>query len=185
MLTFIQFINENKTFAIGPHGIGSYLHDDEEGTGGTVTQQPNNRSVVNEPFKDTSYFRRPDIKKYENTMRKAISQGKSLPPVASIAHPADPKVRVVIDGNHRFRAAQNARTKTFPHENISHDDVRLLHPDHTDYDSGEKAVQQGHPLSNFKEKDGSYDMDKPRKELGGLALKHYFTNPDGSHNFDG
>lgn len=182
MKTFKQFLEEKKVFGIAPHGGGSWVHDDGK-EGGEVTQHPTDQSVGNEPFKDKEYFRRSKIKKYVNKMRKSIGQKKQLPPVAGTPHPSKPSVMSVVDGNHRHKSYRNAKASTVPVERIPHEDVRLLHPDHQEQDTHEKTVMQGTPVSSFREKDGSYDMDRPRKRLGGLTLRHYFVNPDGSHNF--
>lgn len=182
MLNFKQFLFETKTFAIAPHGGGSWVSVSGDKKD-SVSNHPTNKTVGNEPFKDTGYFRRPKIKKYIGGIRRSASQGKSLPPVSGTPHPETPEHTSIIDGNHRLRGYKNARTASVPVERIPHERVRLLHPEHKELETHEKTVMQGTPLSKFRNSDGSYDMDKPRKELGGLTIRHYFVKIDGTHNF--
>jgi hypothetical protein len=182
MKTFREYIKEAKHFGIAPHGGGSWSYDDGE-AGGEVSQHPTKQSVGNEPFKDKGYFRRPKIKKYVNKMRKNIAKKREMPPVSGTPHPENPSVMSVVDGNHRHKSHVNARAENVPVEHTPHENVRLLHPDHKEHEEHKDTVNQGTPISSFREKDGSYNMDRPRKRLGGLTLRHYFVNPDGSHNF--
>lgn len=180
MKTFKQFVTEAAQVQMGPKGAGSWVRNDDNES--EVIDHPTEKTVGNEPFKDKSYFRRPKIKKYENKMRKVIAKKKTqLPPVLGTEHPADSSVQSIVDGNHRRQAAVNARAPSLSVEKVPHENIRLLHPDKvSDIQPKEKA---GVRLSALRRKDGSYDMDKPRKKLGGLSIRHYFVNPDGSHNF--
>jgi hypothetical protein len=63
-------------------------------------------------------------------------------------------------------------------QHVNHDDIHLASHNYN------HPKQTYHPLSSFKDKDGSYDMNKSRKELGGKTLNHYFVKPDGTHNFN-
>lgn len=179
MKTFRQFVAEVSHVQVGPHGAGSWVHSDD--TESEVVNHPTNKTVGNEPFKDKGYFRKPKIKKYVGGIRKSIAKKKNpVPPVLGTEHPADSSVHSVIDGNHRRQAAANARAPSIPVEKVPHDNVRLLHPDQA---KGNPKKGAGVKLSSLRNRDGSYDMDKPRKKLGGLTIRHYFVNPDGSHKF--
>lgn len=181
MKSFKQFIKEQKIFGIAPHNVGTWDHD-YGGEGGHVTNHPIEHTISNEN-KD-EFLNHPQNKEYIDHMVRNYASGKNTPPpVSGTPHPANPKVMSIIDGNHRHHAAKKAGMSHIPVEHIPHEDVRLLHPDYKPVDkkSGEvdteETISQGHPLTDFKEKDGSYDMNRPRKELGGLALKHYFKAP--------
>lgn len=176
MKSFKQFISETKIFGIGPNGIGSWIHDDGHHNNNTVTQHPTKDTVGNEPFKNTSYFRRPNIGKYINNIRKSIGRGENVEAVSGTPHPGNPNIMSILDGNHRLQATRNARKPTVDVRLVSHEDIRLLHPDHKELDTLKDTVMQGTPLSSFRERDGSYNMNTPRKELGGLTLGHYFAN---------
>lgn len=186
MKTFKEFVTEARHIKLAPGGGGSWVSErgrkDEKPT---IIDHPTEKTVGNEPFKDNEYFRRPKIKKYENKMRRIIAKKKTkLPPVLGIDHPADSSVQSIVDGNHRRRAAVNARAPSIPVEKVPHKNVRLLHPDEIEGDN-EPRKKAGTPLNAFKnKKTGKYDMDKPRKKLGGKTLRDYFVNPDGSHNYN-
>lgn len=180
MKTFKEFMAEAAQVHIAPHGGGAWTYLDKQES--EIVDHPTEKTVGNEPFKDKSYFRRPEIKKYANDLRKAISKKKKIPPVLGTEHPADSSVQSVVDGNHRRQSASNARVPTIPVEKVPHDKIRLLRKWETEaYD--EPPETSGIKLSSLRKKNGSYDMDKPQKKLGGLAIRHYFVNPDGSHNF--
>lgn len=184
MKTFKQFLNEAKIVGIYPHGEGVDIHDD--GQKGNVSNHNTEKTVGNEPFKDTSYFRRPKMKEYIGNIRKAFAKKKSMPPVLGTPHPEDSSMRSVIDGNHRLRGAKTARVATVPVENVSHDNIHLMPHSYAETGNGdniEKKVNSGVKLSSLRNPDGSYDMDKPRKELGGKTIRHYFVGANGSHNF--
>lgn len=181
LLRFKNFIKEAAQVHIAPHGGGAWTYLDKQKS--EIIDHPTEKTVGNEPFKDKAYFRSPDVKQYANDLRKAISKKKEIPPVLGTEHPADSSVQSVIDGNHRRQAAANARVSTIPVEKVPHDKIRLLRKWETEaYD--EPPPTSGIKLSSLRKKDGSYDMNKPQKKLGGLAIKHYFVNPDGSHNFN-
>lgn len=185
MYSFKQFLDEEqKFFGIAPHGFGSYVHADNSEEDHPVTNHPLNKAVGNEPFKDNQYFRRSKLKNYMNTMRKTIASKSSIPPVSGIEHPANPNHVSIIDGNHRYRAHVNARTSSIPVEKIPHENVRLLHPNYEEKADQQSTIKQGTPLTHFRKSDGTYDMNKPEERLGGLTLRHYFTNPDGTHKFN-
>ena len=185
MKTFKQFLEEAARVKIAPGGGGSWVsRAGPENEKAKTVNHPTEKTVGNEPFKDKEYFRRPKIKKYENKMRKDISKGKSLPPVLGTPHPENSDVMSVVDGNHRRQAAKNARAANIPVEKVSHSNVRLLHPKDaaSENDPRKKA---GIPLRAFRDKKtGKYDMDRPRKKLGGKTLRDYFVNSDGSHNYE-
>jgi len=132
----------------------------------------------NEPYKDEKFFGSDEKKPYMDKMKAAIKSGQKMPPVVTIPHPADPRHHVVVDGNHRSEAHRQAGASQMPATVMSHDDVHLASHD---YGSDKQTL---HPLSSFKNKNGSYDMNKPRPELGGKALKHYFVGTNGEHKFD-
>ena len=185
MRTFKQFLEEAKTIGIYPHGGGGDIHDD--GEQGNVTDHSTSKTVGNEPFKDDSYFRRPKLKKYLGGIRKSVAKKKQMPPVLGTPHPADSSVRSIVDGNHRLRGTKNARAENIPVEHVPHENIRLMpksYGETEDNNDMAKKLKKGAKLSSFKRRDGSYDMNKPRKRLGGNALKHYFANPDGSHSFN-
>ena len=181
MLSFKDFITEEDQpfspnhVSVYPHGQGVDVGDNVPR--GPATQIPVNRASGNEPFKDPNWFKSPEKKPYMDKMQADIKSGKKMPPVMSIQSPWNSSHNVVVDGNHRLQAHKVAGVPTVSSTNISHDDVHIMPNNY-----GEK--NEGVPLSSFKEKDGSYDMHKPRPELGGKALKHYFVQPDGQHSFD-
>lgn len=181
MKTFKEFIAEAKHVMLAPNGGGSWSYErgrKEEKP--TITNHPTEKTVGNEPFKDVKHFRQPKMKKYLKKMRKNIAK---IPPVLGTPHPEDSSVQSIVDGNHRRRAAINARASSIPVEKVSHRNVRLLHPEEIDGDS-EPSKKAGTSLHAFKDKKtGKYDMDRPRKRLGGKTLRDYFVNPDGSHNY--
>lgn len=184
MKTFKQFLNEAKIVGIYPHGEGVDIHDD--GEKGDVSNHNTEKTVGNEPFKDTSYFRRPKMKEYIGNIRRSFAKKKSMPPVLGTPHPQDSSVRSVIDGNHRLRGAKTARVGTVPTENVSHDNIRLMPRSYAETENKgtiKQKVESGVTLSSLRNPDGSYDMNKPRKELGGKTIGHYFVRPDGSHDF--
>jgi hypothetical protein len=189
MRTFKQFIKESKLVGIYPHGQGSDVHPPGGNGNGEVSNHNIQHTVGNEPFKDKTYFRRPPVKLRINQLRKAIAKTanrNNVPPVLGTSHPADPKATAVVDGNHRLKATKTTRQNTIPVQNVPHHNVHLM-PDYSKIDhsgdTSKKIKNHGVPLSTFRELDGSYDMHREREELGGHALKHYFVNPDGTHNF--
>lgn len=186
MKTFKQFLEEAKYVGIYSHGGGSDIHDDDK-PDGEVSDHPTSKTVGNEPHKGKEYFRRPKIKKYVGGIRRAAAKGKSLPPVLGTTHPENPEVRSVVDGNHRLRGMQTARRETIPVENVPHHRIRLMRKSYDETpestDTGRKIRTGGVRLSSLRNRDGSYDMDKPRKRLGGKTIRDYFRNSDGSHNY--
>lgn len=184
MKTFREYIQEAKTIGIYPHGGGVDIHDD--GESGNVSDHPVEKTVGNEPFKDNSYFRRPKLKKYLGGIRRSVAKKKKMPPVVGTPHPADSSVRSIVDGNHRLRGTKNARASNIPVEHVPHENIRLMPQSYDNTkpdDNMSRKLRKGPKLSSFRKRDGTYDMNKPRKRLGGNALNHYFANPDGSHNF--
>ena len=186
MKSFIQFLKEAAYVGIYPHGGGSDIHQDDK-PDGEVTNHPTSNTVGNEPHKDNEYFRRPKIKQYVGDIRKSAAKGKPLPAVLGTPHPENPKVKSIVDGNHRLRGMQNARKENIPVENVPHHRIRLMRqsydktPESTDMD--QKLRTNGVRLSSLREPDGTYDMDKPRKQLDGKTIRHYFRNTDGTHNY--
>lgn len=175
MKTFKQFIFEATHVSLYPNGVGSDISNDDEDEHPTH-KHPVNKTVGNEPFKDTQYFRRPSVKKHVNTTRKNISKGNSTPVLAT-SHPEHPEHNVVVDGNHRLQSTRNARRDNISTTKVPHSHVHLLNTD-------DEENPTKHSLSSFQDKHGNYDMDRPRKRLGGKTLRHYFVNSDGSHNFN-
>lgn len=180
MKTFKSFIKEessssDKAVSIYPHGQGSDMGDNVPT--GKPSSIPANRSRGNEPFKDTEWFNSPEKKPYMDKMQSDIKAGKAMPPVLSTPSPWNSQHHVVVDGNHRMQAHQQAGVSSIPATQVSHDDIHIMPNDY-----GEK--NKGIPLSSFREKNGSYDMHRPRSELGGKALKHYFVQPNGEHSFN-
>jgi hypothetical protein len=188
MKTFLQFLSEQKYLSLAAYHGGAWVHDD----GGPPDQTgsiPIKGGIPNEPFKNLSYFRRPGIKKYIGSIVNSIRRGVQLPPVFVTVHPAtvhlpeNQQLHSVLDGNHRWHAANIAQRGGGPDnidvEHIAHENIRLVHPDqkYSGEDPGEKVYENGVPLTKFIGEDGSYDMEKPRKELGGLTLGHYFAEP--------
>lgn len=179
MKTFKSFIKEESSFSdkavsIYPHGQGSDVGDHVPTS--KPSSIPAGKSRGNEPFKDKKWFNSPEKREYMNKMQSDIKAGKKMPPVLSTPNPWNSQHHVVVDGNHRMHAHQQAGVSKIPARHISHDDVHIMPNNY-----GEE--NKGIPLSSFREKDGSYDMHKPRPELGGKALKHYFVRPNGEHNF--
>jgi hypothetical protein len=180
MKSFKQFIKEqNEPISkprvfIYPNGQGSDVSDKIPST--KPSSIPVNSALGNEPFKDDDFFKSPEKKGYMEKMTSDIKSGKKMPPTLSISHPADPSKNIIVDGNHRLAAHINAGVENMRTQQLSHDDIHIMPNDY-----GEK--NKGIPLSSFKEEDGSYDMEKPRDNLGGKSLNHYFVSPDGSHNF--
>ena len=179
-------VKEATHVGIYPHGGGSDIHHDNE-PDDEVTNHPTSNAVGNEPHKGNEYFRRPKIKKYVGQIRKSASKGNPMPPVIGTPHPENPEVKSVVDGNHRLRGQQNARRENIPVQNVPHHKIHLM-PQSYDKtpeskDMGQKIKTHGVPLSSFRNKNGKYDMDKPRHQLGGKTIRHYFTNTDGTHNF--
>ena len=165
----------DKAVSIYPHGQGSDVGDNVPTSKPTTI--PTKSASGNEPFKDKSFFNRPEKKDYMDKMSSDIKKGKKMPPVMSTPNPANPKHNIVVDGNHRMDAHKQAGVSHIPTQHVDHDNIHLAshnyeHPDQT-----------FHKLSSFKEPDGSYDMNKSRKQLGGKKLNHYFVKPDGSHEF--
>lgn len=196
MKTFRQFIRESTSIlqestlvGIYPHGQGSDVHPSGGSGNGEVSNHNIQKTVGNEPFKDKEYFRRPSVKRRMRYLGQGVRNSSgNVPPVLGTSHPADPKAKAIVDGNHRLEASKrNPRQNTIPVQNVHHDNTHLM-PDYSKIDhsgdTSEKIKNHGVPLSTFREPhDGSYDMQKKRKELGGLTLGHYFVNPDGTHNF--
>ena len=179
-------VKEAAHVGIYPHGGGSDIHHDNE-PDDEVTNHSTSNAVGNEPHKGNEYFRRPKIKKYVGQIRKSASQGKSMPPVIGTPHPENPEVKSVVDGNHRLRGQQNARRENIPVQNVPHHRIHLMPQSYEktpeSKDMGQKIKTHGVPLSSLRNKNGTYDMDKPRHQLGGKTIRHYFTNTDGTHNF--
>ena len=189
MKSFKQFIKEQKIFGLVPHNVGSWYHDYGDAWGSNhVSEHPIEHTLGNED-KSEFFNNFPGNKEYIENMAKNFASGENKPPpVAGTPHPENPKFMSVIDGNHRLHAAKKAGIDKIPVEHIPHEDVRLLHPDYKIHEDPkdpnhadeEMTISQGTPLTDFKEKDGSYNMDRKRKRLGGLSLRHYFRNTDGS-----
>ena len=179
MKTFRQFM-EARHVQLAPKGGGAWVRKDrKDDKEGEVVDHPTEKTVGNEPFKDKSYFSKSKVKKKLERMSNSKTK---LPPVLGTEHPADPSVQSVVDGNHRRQVAVNKKASSLPVEKVPHENIRLLHPTTVQlYD--EPNHNHGVKLSTMRKKDGSYDMDKPRKKLGGLTIRHYFVNPDGSHKY--
>ena len=187
MKTFIQFITENnisdkpkntfsdKAVSIYPHGQGSDTGDNVPKSKPTTI--PTKSASGNEPDKDQSFFNSQEKRYYMDKMSSAIKKGKKMPPVISTPNPADPKHHIVVDGNHRMYAHKQAGVSSIPTQHVDHHDIHLASHDY------EHPDQTFHKLTSFRNSDGSYDMNKPRKQLGGKTLNHYFVKPDGTHNF--
>jgi len=167
-----ESVNEETNFSqsavsIYPNGQGSDVGSHVPTS--KPTKIPTSSAVGNEQHKDRSFFNSPEKKDYIGGMVKNIKSGKTLPPVMSTPHPADPSKNIVVDGNHRAFAHQEAGASHIPAVHVSHDNIHIASHDY------EHPDQSFHPLSSFKSKDGSYDMNKPRPQLGGKPLKHYFA----------
>jgi hypothetical protein len=167
--------DDTKIAKIYPRGQGSDVGPNVAGRSQTVQTA---KAHGNEPYKDEKFFGSDEKKPYMDKMKAAIGHGVKMPPVVTIPHPADPTHHVVVDGNHRSEAHRQVGVGTMPAKVMSHDDVHLASHD---YGSNKQTL---HPLSSFRNKSGSYDMNKPRPELGGKALKHYFVGTNGEHKFD-
>ena len=179
MLTFKQFLKEEKLIGVYAHGFGSDVYDNgRKPKPGTISNRPTDNAVGIETHKDVQHFRMPEIKSYVNRLRKDAAKGKYIPPVAGTPHPDGSGAISVLDGNHRLRGFKNARIKTVPVEHIPHENVHLMkksYDDTPDNQDGRKKIKKhGVPLSSFRNSDGKYDMDKPREELGGKAIRDYF-----------
>jgi hypothetical protein len=180
MKTFREYLEEAKMVGIYPHGEGSDVHEDDDKP--DIVSHATDKAIGNEPGKDKTYFRKPNMKKYVGKMRRQYAKKQEMPPVTGTPHPANPEHMSIVDGNHRLRSAKNARVKNVSVEKVSHDNIHLMSQSYNDTPESDDNIQNkitknGHPLSSFRNKDGSYDMEKPRKRLGGRALKHYFTPP--------
>jgi hypothetical protein len=186
MKTFRQFLFEARYIGIYPNGGGSDTYEDDK-PNGEITNHPTQKTVGNEPHKDNQYFRRPTVKKYVGGIRRAAAKGKKLPPVLGTNHPENPEIKSIVDGNHRLRGMKNARAESVPVENIPHDNIHLMPQSYNETpkesDMNKKIREGGVRLSSLRNRDGSYDMDKPREELGGKTIRHYFVNGDGTHKF--
>ena len=167
--------DDSRIAKIYPRGQGSDVGDNIAGRSQTIQTS---HAHGNEPYKDEDFFTSAEKKPYMDKMKTAIKSGQKLPPVVTIPHPSDPRHHIVVDGNHRSEAHRQAGAPQMPATVMSHDDVHLASQD---YGSDKQTL---HPLSSFRNKDGSYDMHKPRPELGGKALKHYFVGTNGEHKFD-
>ena len=179
MLTFKQFLKEEKLIGVYAHGFGSDVYDNgRKAKPETISNRPTDSAVGNEAHKDTKYFRTPEMKSYVNRLRKSAAKRKYIPPIAGTHHPDGSGSISVLDGNHRLRGIKNARLKEIPVEHIPHENVHLMkrsYDDTPDNQDGRKKIKKhGVPLSSFKNSDGSYDVHKPREELGGKAIKDYF-----------
>lgn len=179
MKTLRQFILENadpfrKIMRVYPNGQGS--DSGEKLPQGPSTLIPIKKVHANEPFKNKEFFDTKE-KEYMGKMVDAIKKKKRISPVLTTTHPADPTHHIILDGNHRLEAHKRAGASQILTSQISHDDIHLGSHDYGD------EKQTYHPLSSFREKDGSYDMNKPRKELNGKALKHYFVNTNDTNHF--
>jgi hypothetical protein len=180
MKTLGQFILENadrfrKIMRVYPNGQGSDAG--ENLPEGSPTLIPTKKVHANEPFKNKEFFDT-NKKEYMDKMVDAVKKKKPIPPVLTTPHPDDPTHHIILDGNHRLEAHKRAGAPQIPTRQISHDDIHLGSHDYGD------EKQTYHPLSSFKERDGSYDMNKPRKELNGKALKHYFVNTNDTNHFE-
>jgi len=157
----------NRAVSIYPHGQGSDVGSRVPTS--KPTQISTSSAVGNEQHKNRSFFNSPEKKDYIEGMVNNIKSGKTLPPVMSTPHPANPSKNIVVDGNHRAFAHKEAGASHIPAVHVSHDNIHIASHDY------EHPDQSFHPLSSFKSKDGTYDMHKRRPQLGGKPLKHYFT----------
>ena len=170
-------LKETQNISYSQHAVSIYPNGQGSDVGDRVktsepTRIPTRTAIGNEPDKDESFFNSPEKKKYVSGMVEKIKSGKSLPPVMSTPHPSGSSNNIVLDGNHRAFAHKQAGSSHIPAVHVSHDNIHLASHDY------DHPKQSFHPLSSFKEKDGSYDMEKPRPELNGKTLNHYFARTE-------
>lgn len=181
MLTFKQFLKEEKLIGIYSHGFGSDVYDNgKKPKPETISNRPTNTAFGIEGHKDDEHFQKPKIKSYVDRIRKDAAKGNRIPPVVGTHHPDGSGNISVLDGNHRLRGIKNAKLDSISVEHVPHENVHLMkrsYYDTPDNQSGRTKIKKhGVPLSSFRNSDGTYDMDKPREELGGKAIRHYFNN---------
>lgn len=163
-LLISMVLNEGRVVGLFPGNVGGTTVEFGKETVNKVRKIPLADLHNNEINKDNSYFRRPAVRKYVGDMRRATVKGELKQPVLGVAHPERRDQTVVVDGNHRLRAARNALASELPVENVPWHQVSLV-PHGTDPEDMEKIVRSPR-LSDFVEPDGSINMTKQRKELG-------------------
>jgi hypothetical protein len=139
-------------------------------------------AIGNETYKQNSdYWKSGEGKDYP--MDKLINDMRGtgamkLPPTIHTPHPADPSKNLILDGNHRTWAAKQAGSPFMKSHQFTHDQVHLS-PTDPNHESTEPAV--GIPLSKFRDKNGGYDMNAERPELGGRPLSSYFASTENNN----
>lgn len=157
-------LDEGRIVGLFPGHMGGTTVEFGKGTRSKVRKVPLADLHNNEMGKDNSYFRTPAMRKYVGGLRKAVVRGELKQPVLGVAHPERRDQTVVVDGNHRLRAARNALASELPVDNVPWHQVSLV-PHGTDSEDIETIVRSPR-LSDFVEPDGSINMTKQRKELG-------------------
>lgn len=144
-----------------------------------ISSEPN-QTIGNEPNKQSKKYYQQNTSYMYNMLGS-----EHLPPILKTKHPDGSNRNVVIDGNHRLNTYKQHNLDVpaidIGHKNIHlmphflENDIHLL-DNTTDKKHRQHIKQYGIPLSKFKEKDGSYNMQKPRTELNNLSLSHYFNS---------
>jgi hypothetical protein len=163
--------------SVYPHGQGGqsyHLHH------ASVPQPMAIKNALgNEPFKNKYYFQHKKHLAKTQKLTKRIKSGGPVEPVIGMQHPVNPKKTIVLDGNHRLYAHQQAGKKMIDVIHVAHDRIRLF-PHSMEFRSKKRGVI----LASLQEKTGRYDMNKPQTRLGGKTLNHYFVQANGQHGFN-
>lgn len=143
--------------------------------GHTISSR-NKETRFNEPTKmKSAYQKQPAIRK----KLASISSSKPDPKKKIIAmeRPDKPREYMVLDGHHRSIVA-GRKKQQMNIDVVHHDDIQLNRHDH---DDPRNEKRNPRPLSSYKSKDGTYNMNKPRPSLGrslkrpfGKTLNDYF-----------
>lgn len=160
-------LDEVRVVGLYPGSLGANVIEFGKKTQNKVREVPLSDLHNNEIYKDTLYFRKPAMRKYVGALRRSVSKGRLKEPVLGLAHPEKRDQIVVVDGNHRLRAARNARAFKLPVENVPWHQISLVPPGtYSDSQEDAEKICRSPRLSNFVEPDGSFKMYKRRKELG-------------------
>jgi hypothetical protein len=125
----------------------------------------NRETRFNEPEKMKSgYQKTPTVRK---KLASISSKPTSSDRVIAMERPDKPGQHMVLDGHHRSIVA-GRKKQQMNIDVVHHDDIHLNRHDYGDSRNNERNAPT---LSSFRNRDGSYDMHKPRPSLG-RSLKH-------------
>ena len=126
MIKFKEFILQEATkvtLYTHPETRGADVSSNNMGKSNPIKHIPISRLHANEP---KSKMRQPGSLQNHKQLVGAIKSGKRIPPITVTPHPTIPGHFKIVDGHHRFFAAQTAGERTVEAEVVPSKNVTVV-----------------------------------------------------------